>query len=666
MRPSLLVTLLVMLSGPVSADPRLQCWIRGDSSNSAIVPLEVQSVQKTDDGFVRVESMGASLRSLGVLEARPVGNGDAARRRLVYSIPISPTPAAQSFPTPPGITGAFLTGVPVSNPGAFGSYQDQNLWHTDGMAALDNGTLTTTGRDAPGKNPPATSTALKHLLHDNDRHSPLIGFALDGYPIYGPFGWDEQRNIRRFHSGYRLRNMSRRTELSKGLVLTPAQEGPAVDERFPAGTFIEDYEYVEGSGDLDEHNGRFAFTPEFPEGTYAYYLATADDGRMQYPYLVGPTYKGEYSAADVSRLTRFGEDSQLTLLGVELNIRAGERTSFAFLSASPVLERVHEQLMHLMVVSEDLESFDHIHPQPIAGNLFRVTYKFPHGGVFWLLADHTAPGDASRVARFRLTVDGPPRSAAPKENELESTIVRSGVRAELSTDQPLRTGRDITFRFALTEQVSGRAINDLQPYLGAWAHVIAISEDAAEVIHAHALEKVTNPQTGEHTHAAAGPSPSEIVAATGFRCPGVYKLWLQVQRDSEIITFPFVLQVQRGAEQQPDARVDKVRGAGNSARSRLSVGSTPLKSGPAVTVSSRGFEPSRIEVPAGKPIRLAFTRVDAQNCIRQVVIPELGIKRDLPPGRTVVVDLPPQPARELHLACGMGMYKGSLVVRQTR
>lgn len=639
MRPSLVFALITLITRAVSADPRLQCWIRGPSSNAAIIPLEVQSVQKTDDGFVRVESMGASLRSFGVLEARPSGNGNAARRRLIYSIPISPTLAAHPYPTPPGITGAFITGVPVYNPAAFGSWQDQNLWHVDGMAALDNSTLTTTG--------PATSAAFRHLLHDNDRHSPLIGFALDGYPIYGPYGWDEKRNIRRFHSGYRLRKISRRTELTEGLLLTPAQEGPAVDERFPAGTFIEDYEYVEGSGDLDEHNGRFAITPEFPEGTYAYFLATADDGTIQYPYLVGPTYKGEYPAADVSHLNQVGEDSQLTLLGAETTIRAKEKTSFAFLSASPVLERVHEQLMHLMVVSEDLETFDHIHPQPIAGNLFRVTYKFPHGGVFWLLADHTKPGDASRVARFRVTVDGAPRPDAPGENTPGSTIVRSGVRAELKTDQPLTVGRDITFKFALTEQFSGRVINDLQPYLGAWAHVIAVREDVTEVIHAHALDKVANANTqpGEHTHAAAGPSPAEIVTITGFRCPGVYKLWLQVQRDSEIITFPFVLNVRRGAENTPDTRANRAT---------------------AVTVSARGFEPSRIAVRAGKPIRLAFTRVDAQNCIRQVVIPELGVQRDLPPGRMVVIDLPPQRARELHFSCGMGMYKGSLVVGKTR
>ena len=173
------------------------------------------------------------MRSFGMLEARPSGNGERARKRLIYSIPLSPKPAAQPFLTPPGITGAFITGVPVYHPGAFGSYKDQNLWHIDGLAALDNGTLTIAGRAAPGKNPPAMSSALRNLLNDNERHSPLIGFALDGYPIYGPFGWDEQRNIRRFRSGYRLRNMQRRTELSGGVELTPAQEGPPSRRSIP-------------------------------------------------------------------------------------------------------------------------------------------------------------------------------------------------------------------------------------------------------------------------------------------------------------------------------------------------------------------------------------------------------------------------------------------------
>ena len=120
MRANLLVSLLMVMSGPVSADPRLQCWIRGSSSNAAIVPLEVQSVRTTDDGFVRVESMGASTPVVWRCSKRGrQAMGMRARRRLIYSIPLSPKPAAQPFPTPPGITGAFITGVPVYHSWSF-------------------------------------------------------------------------------------------------------------------------------------------------------------------------------------------------------------------------------------------------------------------------------------------------------------------------------------------------------------------------------------------------------------------------------------------------------------------------------------------------------------------------------------------------------------------
>ena len=54
----------------------------------------------------------------------------------------------------------------------------------------------------------------------------------------------------------------------------PGQYGPDVSASDPAGTFMEDYEYRAGSGDLDEFNGRFAITPEYPAGTYAYFLST--------------------------------------------------------------------------------------------------------------------------------------------------------------------------------------------------------------------------------------------------------------------------------------------------------------------------------------------------------------------------------------------------------
>ncbi|MGD1917202.1 MAG: YHYH protein [Phycisphaerales bacterium] len=94
----------------------------------------------------------------------------------------------------------------------------------------------------------------------------LVGWAFDGFPIYGPYGYsdanDASSEVRMLTSSYAVKDGERPAP--------PEGPGGAYD-----GTFGLDYEYLEGSGDLDECNGRFGVTPEFPEGTY-YYVITED------------------------------------------------------------------------------------------------------------------------------------------------------------------------------------------------------------------------------------------------------------------------------------------------------------------------------------------------------------------------------------------------------
>lgn len=120
-------------------------------------------------------------------------------------------------------------------------------------------------------------------------------------------------------------------------------------------------------------------------------------------------------------------------------------------------------------------------------------------------------------------------------------------------------------------------------------------------------------------------------------------MWAQFQRNGAVITVPWTLRVE----------------AGPKASAKTPVPGDAIE----VRVGSAGFSPSRITVPAGKPLRLAFLRADAQNCAGTVVFPELGIERSLPPGETVIVEIPASPARELHFACGMKMFRGTLLVR---
>lgn len=82
-----------------------------------------------------------------------------------------------------------------------------------------------------------------------------------------------------------------------------------------------------------------------------------------------------------------------------------------------------------------------------------------------------------------------------------------------------------------------------------------------------------------------------------------------------------------------------------------------------VNVTMVGFDPATIEAKAGQPLKLAFFRPNAANCAREVVFPGLGIRKELPPGQTVVVDITPPKSGPLDFECGMKMLKGQLIVR---
>ncbi|MBX9654623.1 YHYH protein [bacterium] len=108
---------------------------------------------------------------------------------------------------------------------------------------------------------------LRDLHFTSKQHSPLIGWGADGFPIYATHGYqdpnDSSSRIVELKPSYRLKK-GRRPGGLRGDLSSP---GGSYD-----GTFVNDYEFIEGLGDLDECNGRVCVTPEYPDGTYAYFL----------------------------------------------------------------------------------------------------------------------------------------------------------------------------------------------------------------------------------------------------------------------------------------------------------------------------------------------------------------------------------------------------------
>jgi plastocyanin domain-containing protein len=85
-----------------------------------------------------------------------------------------------------------------------------------------------------------------------------------------------------------------------------------------------------------------------------------------------------------------------------------------------------------------------------------------------------------------------------------------------------------------------------------------------------------------------------------------------------------------------------------------------------VTAGEHGFAPSSLTVPKGAPgsmARISFVRTSDQTCATEVVFPDLDLKKDLPLNQPVSVDIPGDAARTLTFQCGMGMYKGAVLVK---
>jgi uncharacterized protein (TIGR03437 family) len=140
------------------------------------------------------------------------------------------------------------------------------------------------------------------------KHSPILGWAFDGYPVYGPYGYsnpmDPTSAIKRVQSSFQLRSITQRETLpawvlpyepSVSQTLTSSQYGPAVSAEYPLGRYVQDYDYIEGSGDLDQYNGRFTLTPDFPGGTYAYFVTLNNDGSPAFPYIINVQLYGTAS-----------------------------------------------------------------------------------------------------------------------------------------------------------------------------------------------------------------------------------------------------------------------------------------------------------------------------------------------------------------------------------
>ena len=205
---------------------------------------------------------------------------------------VEPRLSGAMFPTT-GFFGVAIDGVPFRSPnsGRIASIGERFYTENDSLypiTAYQDDSTDPWGPYADGSGVIKSDRAFYYLTDprflyekDDTKHSPILGYAFDGNPIYGPYGYinptDPDSGVKVMRTGYKLTEAQR----SNGTI--------------PDGTYIEDYEFRIGVGDLDKHNGRECVTPEYPNGTYAYFVTVDPDDLYlpRYPYVIGPTFYQE-------------------------------------------------------------------------------------------------------------------------------------------------------------------------------------------------------------------------------------------------------------------------------------------------------------------------------------------------------------------------------------
>lgn len=333
----LLTPILILLTGMVycQTNPAITKWLFNTTGIMGRHYVTGNSVPISDATLanvqqVRYSSTDAYINATGIPSyiTGPYALGIsslALDNNYVFKIPLNPVDNTGT-PTNVGMgsVAVFINGTVAYNNRDAATYNNAGKWHQNAVYFENLGFDCAHGHPGPmtsdyhvHQNPtafnissiPMSSICNVYLadglyVPDSTEHGPLLGFASDGFPIYGAYGYSDPMDslspIKRITPGYHLRNITSRTTLPDG---TPAV-GPNFTDMItsmlpgstplPAtlGAYSEDFEFINGSGDLDVHNGRFCITPGYPNGIYCYFATIDSVGNPVFPYILGSTYYG--------------------------------------------------------------------------------------------------------------------------------------------------------------------------------------------------------------------------------------------------------------------------------------------------------------------------------------------------------------------------------------
>jgi hypothetical protein len=235
-------------------------------------------------------------------------------------------------------------------------------------------------------------------------------------------------------------------------------------------------------------------------------------------------------------------------------LKAGVPITFKFTVHHPISGEIakdfivtHEKLFHLFVISRDLEEFAHIHPERHADGSFTIEHTLPKPGHYKLFADFLPSGGGSQITGIPVATAGVDEDIVSARAKLTPDAVLTktvdGVKVEIINERAtILGGEEVDLVFRFTDAKTDVPITDLERYLGAFGHLVILSEDMTEYVHAHPRDET---QPDPNAPQKGGP---EVLYDALLPKAGRYRAWLQFQRNGKLSTAMFTFAAPRPGE----------------------------------------------------------------------------------------------------------------------
>ncbi len=260
-------------------------------------------------------------------------------------------------------------------------------------------------------------------------------------------------------------------------------------------------------------------------------------------------------------------DYRLDFTTIPATVRAGQNVKLVFRVGHPEngnritkFETVHDRQYHLFVISQDMEFFQHIHPEEAADGTWSIDVNLPKPGYYKVLSDFMPSGGAPQFLARPLVTAGYTGDIEADSAHLipDSVLTKTDgdLTATVTYDPPqFVVGQYGHINFHLTDSTTKRPVTDLQTYLAAFGHTLMLSEDMVEYVHSHPVDPLATSNDDGSPPQFLIPPDADSATLEAIRGgpdvtfeglmpkPGNFRAWTQFRRNGKVHTFAYTFHV---------------------------------------------------------------------------------------------------------------------------